>query len=373
MLLLAGVVALGGCQPPPVRIGFIGGLRGRLSDLVADGRNGAQLAVETLNEKGGRQRYELMVHDDEPDAGAIGALVDAAADRGDAFAVGPMTSSLAAGLLDEANRRRFVMISPTANSGALSKLDDYLFRVAAAAGPGAERLAQVAIDRGLETAAVMMDWRNRSYSEDFAKAFAVKFQALGGTRVEYVRYETRFDPDFADVAAQLLASHPKIVLLASGSIDASMVAQKLRRMDPKVALAVASWTAHDQFLQLGGPAVEGALVLQPLDLDSKAPSYLDFLRRYRARFGMAAGPAAALSYEAAMVGADAMKKTSPGRSLRDVLRVPGDWPGLQGPVVLDRFGDSGNRFFLSEVRGGRFTMLGDAAAKESRDRQADRP
>ena len=45
------------------------------------------------------------------------------------------------------------------------------------------------------------------------------------------------------------------------------------------------------------------------------------------------------------------------QTLRDVLSVPGTWPGLQHPVVLDHFGDSINRFHLSEVRKGHFVML----------------
>lgn len=357
ILALVGLAALCGCQPPPpIKVGFLGGFTGRLSDLAIDGRNGAQLAVETLNAQG-EQRYELRVHDNQHNVANSRAVLDAAVDEGDAFAVGPMTSALALEMAKQAALRQFVLISPTANSDALSGQDDYLFRVITAGGPGAEQLAHAVVDRGVRSAAVMMEWHNRIYSENFGQAFGRRFEALGGAPVDYVRYQTDAAPDFGTVAAQLLASHPAVVVLVCGAVDASIAAQALRRIDPQVRIAMASWAANEQLLQLGGRAVEGALVLQSLDLDSKAPAYLDFVHRYNARFGSTPGQAGVNSYEAVMMGVEGLRRRKSGETLRDVLRVPGSWPGLQAPVVLDRFGDSVNHFHLSEVRDGRFVML----------------
>jgi branched-chain amino acid transport system substrate-binding protein len=356
-LAAIGLAALCGCQPAaPVKVAFIGGLTGRVSELAIDGRNGAQLAVETLNAQSG-PRYELRVHDDGHRVDQARATVDAASDEGDAFAIGPMTSVLAKGIVDEAQKRQMVLISPTANSDELAGHDDYFFRVIPSAGPGAQKFAQAAVARGLDSAAVMMEWQNRTYSESFAKSFAARFEALGGAPVHYVHYETDQNPDYARVAAALLASHPKVVLLVCGAVDAAIVSQQLRRQDPSVRLAVASWAANVQLLQMGGRAVEGALVLQALDLDSHEPAYVDFRRRYGARFGGQPSQAAVYSYEAMMMGAEGLRRKQAGQSLRDVLRTPGHWPGLQEPIVLDAFGDSLSVFRLSEVRGGRFVML----------------
>ena len=357
-LAAIGLAALCGCQPAPtIQVGFIGGLSGHVSDLAIDGRNGAQLAVETLNAAAG-PHYELHIHDDGHAADRPAAIVDAAADEGDAFAVGPMTSVVAKLVLPEANRRQFVLISPTANSDELSGADDWFFRVIPPAGPGAEQIADAAISRGLRTASVMAEWRNRTYSESFAARFTTRFESQGGTPAKVVRYETDQNPDYPKIAEQLLSTHPRLVLLVCGAVDASIVAQQLRRLDADVQIAMASWAANVQLLQLGGRAIEGALVLQALDLDSQEPSYVDFRKRFVARFGNAPSQAAVFSYDATMMGAEGLRRKSDRQSLRDVLRAPGEWAGLQQPVVLDHFGDSIQRFHLSEVRQGRFAMLG---------------
>lgn len=118
-LALVGLAALCGCQPAPaIKVGFIGGLSGRVSELAIDARNGTQLAVETLNAATG-PRFELRVHDDRHSIEQAPAVIDAAADEGDAFAIGPMTSVLAGAMAPEATKRRLVLISPTANSDEL--------------------------------------------------------------------------------------------------------------------------------------------------------------------------------------------------------------------------------------------------------------
>ena len=356
-LAAIGLAALCGCQPAQtIKVAFIGGLSGRVSELAIDGRNGAQLAIETLNAQSG-PRYELRVHDDAHVIEDAAAAVDAVADEGDAFAVGPMTSIVAKNMVPEAAKRQLVLISPTANSDELSGIDDWFFRVIPAAGPGAEQLADAAVGRGLLSASVMADWGNRTYSESFANKFSARFQSEGGAPPTVVRYGADQSPDYAKIATDLLSTHPRLVLLVCGAVDASIAAQQLRRQDPDVHLAMASWAANVQLLQMGGRAIEGALVLQALDLDSPEPAYVEFRKRYVERFGNAPSQAAVFSYDATMMGAEGLRRKADGQSLRDVLRAPGTWPGLQSPVVLDHFGDSINRFHLSEVRKGRFVML----------------
>ena len=70
---VAGLLALAACAPPePLRLGFVGGLSGRVADLGIEGRNGAMLAVEQRNKLGGvnGRQVELVVEDDQQNVDA---------------------------------------------------------------------------------------------------------------------------------------------------------------------------------------------------------------------------------------------------------------------------------------------------------------
>ncbi|HWT16306.1 MAG TPA: ABC transporter substrate-binding protein, partial [Patescibacteria group bacterium] len=95
-MLVLGLVS--GCGPrEPVRVGFLGGLSGRVADLGESGRNGAQIAVEEVNRAGGigGRQVELIVRDDaqNPEK-AISAINELIGARVEAI-VGPMTSAMA--------------------------------------------------------------------------------------------------------------------------------------------------------------------------------------------------------------------------------------------------------------------------------------
>jgi branched-chain amino acid transport system substrate-binding protein len=54
ILLCGCFTLLGGCGPTePIRLGFLGGLSGRVADLGGAGRDGVQLAIEQANAGGG--------------------------------------------------------------------------------------------------------------------------------------------------------------------------------------------------------------------------------------------------------------------------------------------------------------------------------
>lgn len=348
-LMLAAMV---GCKPAPaVRIGFLGDV---ISELGIGGRNGALLAVETLNARH-RGGYELLVEDDHDDPDAARAAVASFASRGAVFVVGPMTSAMAVAAVPEANRLGIVLISPTATTDSLSGKDDFFFRTAADAPAGARQLAHLLHDRGVRSLAVLMDTANGAYSASFGHAAALEFQQLGGTAAE-VGYPSGKSLEFADAMRRISDSSPGAVILVNSPSDAAIATQHLRRVAPHAVIAISPWGANVQFLQVGARATEGVIALQAVDLDSPLPPMRDFVERYRTRFGELPTTPAVQGYEAVMLGVAALARRGAG-SLRATLAVPGQWTGLDGDFSLDAFGDTRRALHLAVVHEGRFEPL----------------
>lgn len=349
----AVLLGLAGCRPPQsVRIGFLGDL---VSELGAGGRNGAQIAVETLN-AGPGTRYELRIEDDRNDPAAARAALVSFASGGTAFVVGPMTSAMAVAAVPQANSLGIVLISPTATTDVLSAKDDFFFRTAADAPAGARQLARLLRQRGLRSVVVLEDLANDAYSSSFGHAASVEFMKLGATAAPEVGYASGQSLAFADAMARIDHAAPEAVILVNSPSDAAIVTQHLRRIARHEVIALSPWGANIQYVQIGGRAAEGAIALQAVDLDSPLPRMRDFVARYKARFGETPTTAAVQSFEAVMLGVDALNRRG-AQSLRATLSVPGPWTGLDGTYALDAYGDTQRALHLTEVRNGRFEAL----------------
>jgi branched-chain amino acid transport system substrate-binding protein len=359
--LTLAVLGLPACSPPePVRLGFLGGLSGRVADLGIEGRNGATLAVELRNKAGGvkGRPVELLVEDDQqnPDAArrAVGTLIE----RKVAAIVGPMTSAMATVTVPLVNQAQLVMISPTVTTTTLTGIDDYFFRVLADTTSYASKSADYHFNRaGLRRVAAAFDLSNRSYAESWLEDYRTAFTALGGKLVDRVSFSSGGEILFADLARQLLKGRPDGVLILANSVDAAMLCQHLRRLDSSIRLATSEWAATEQLVELGGKSVEGIMVGQFLDRQGTQKDYLDFQSAFFKRFGKAPGFAGLKAFDAANVALEAIAQQSSGQTLKQSLLTRKTFPGTQAPVVFDSFGDTSGETFLATVKDGSFVPL----------------
>ena len=141
VLLLGALLSCG--KSEPIKVGFVGGLSGRVADLGIGGRNGATIAVEERNAAGGvkGRLVELVVRNDEQDPKvALQAVEELIALPVQAI-VGHTTSAMSVTTVGLVTERKMVMVSPTSTADELSQRDDYFFRVVAATRENAARNA----------------------------------------------------------------------------------------------------------------------------------------------------------------------------------------------------------------------------------------
>lgn len=364
LLITAAAGLLGGlaacAEARPLRIGFLGGLSGRVADLGLGGRNGAQLAVEDANAAGGGRAVELLTRDDEQNNDTARQRLAELFDAGVAFVVGPMTSSVAVAVVPLAGQRGVPLISPTAGTAELSGLDDAFFRVLP--DPRVATLPQAAalLSRGRRRLLTMADLSNRPFSVGWNTAAAKAFTTGGGVVVESLEFEARPGLKFTELAARVadaaLRQQADCFLLAASATDSALVLQHLRRLSPQLAFALSPWAGTEELPALGGRAVEGTLVVQFFDRQSRAPRYVDFAARFARRFGEAPGYPAVNAYDATQIGLALLRSTEPTQLL-PALRQPREHDALQRRLSIDRFGDSSTPIFLAEIHDGRYLSV----------------
>jgi branched-chain amino acid transport system substrate-binding protein len=359
VLLVAASLAIVACQTEkqPIKVGFVGGLTGRYSDLGVSGRNGVLLAVEEANESGGIRGRELVLltKDDMQDEKTAVAVDRELLAEGVVAIIGHMTSTMSVAAVPLMNENKTVMISPTATANALDAQDDFFIRMEPASRKQTESLARYAFSKaGLKRVAALYDASNRVYSEDYLNAFSSLFNKLGGRVVAVASFPTTFDLSFSHVVSRTLHSKPDGILLIAHSSDAAGFCQQIRKTGCRAVIISSGWAMTDVFLQNGGKAVEGVVFDNLINIDSKEKRYRDFKTKFETRFGTSPSFGAVHGYEAARLLVDALKvNDAPSRLKESILGLEKVY-GLFGDFTLSRFGDPERSSFIMSVKNGSY-------------------
>ncbi len=352
---------LTGCDNnKPINVGFVGGLTGRLSDLGIAGRNGVILAIEEINKAGGinKRPIELITKDDKQDPEVAVNVDKELIDEGVVAIIGHMTSAMSIAALPLINKKQILMISPTTSTNKLFGIDDYFLRVTPPNKSETDHLARHAFKgMNLKKMAAVYDLSNRAYTEGYFSNFKSKFESMGGEFVRAVKISSGQEINFTNLAKALLGPDPDGLLIVAGALDTAMISQHIRMTDSKVPILSCGWAMTDDFLQHGGPAVEGVNFSHPLDKGSQHETYLGFKERFGKRFGHDPNFAAIKGYETAYVLLEALAKNDDPKKLKDTILDQEVFQGIQGDFKIDKYGDPQRKLFLITVKDGQLKTL----------------
>lgn len=362
VMLVCGLCLMVSACPdkPPLKIGFIGGLTGRVADLGVAGRDGVIFAIEEKNQAGGvaGRQVELVVKDDRQEADSARQGVDELIAERVVAVVGPMTSSMAVVVQPMINAAGMVMISPTVKTDQLSSQDDFFLRVTTPLSRNARQLASHAVGRlNMKKIAVVYDVSNRSFTETWLNYFDEALQQAGGTIVFSEAFTSQPEVQFLPIAERLLLAEPEGVLFLSNAIDTALLAQQIRKLQSPVALFCTEWAFTTDLLSFGGRAVNGMTSFHSFNTDSREARYLAFKDKFTRRFGYAPSFATVLAYDAATFLFSGLEQNPAREGLKEALLKIGSFPGLQSTVTVDRFGDVDRRLFMTVVTDGQFKVV----------------
>ena len=207
ILCCLSVLLLACSSKEPVKIGFLGGMSGRVADLGVAGRNGAMLAIEQRNASGGilGRPVTLIVRDDEQNPEVAQKAVADLLSQKIELIIGPMTSSIAMAVLDQVNASKSILLSPTVTTTELTGKDDNFMRVTGDTGSYATKVARYQVQKfGRRTVAVIYDQNNRSYTESWFRDFRREFERQGGSVGTVQTYGSSPSTSFNQLAQTLL-------------------------------------------------------------------------------------------------------------------------------------------------------------------------
>ncbi|MEG2001036.1 MAG: ABC transporter substrate-binding protein [Evtepia sp.] len=267
-----------------LKMGFIGPLSGDNALYGNGAANGAKIAVEEINAKGGMQ-IELNPQDDEGDNEKAVNAYNNLKDWGAQMIVGCVTSSPCVAVSTDAFNDRMFMLTPSASSPDATKGKDNIYQLCFSDPNQGKVSAKYIMDNKLaEKVAIIYD-NSDPYSNGIYQTFTSAAKELGMNIVS----ETSFTKDTAnDFSVQLAAAQKagaELIFLPIYYTPASLIMAQAKTMQytPKFF----GCDGLDGLLTLEGfdtKLAEGVMLLTPFAADADDAATKSFVEKYKAAY-----------------------------------------------------------------------------------------
>lgn len=336
-----------------VKIGHILPISGPLSPYSEGFRDGVRLAVDEVNGQGGvgGWTFELIEEDTGTDASkaaeATRKLIDV---DGVSVIIGAYASSCTMAAAPICEENQVVLVSPASTSPLVSDAGNYIFRVVPSDELQGVAMAQLALEKGYKTAAIIAI--NNQYGIGLEQVFKRVFEAGGGSVVVIVRYELGA-ASYKTELGRLKAANPDVIIDVSYADDGAIIFKQAKELGIASPWICAEGVADEAIF--GAPGVADAMMgmmgTKPTSPEGSAASKA-FLDAYNAKFGKGPGIYADYAYDAAMIAMNAVGRAgSSGDAIRGAMSTVGNnYEGASGTKTFDDKGDVEGEYIIWQVQ-----------------------
>ena len=324
---------------------------------------GIRLGIEYVNGSGGiRGRHIVPVEkDDQGDPGVARRVAqELAEDRTIVAVIGHQSSQICLETASVYDYYGMVMVTSNASTPRLTREGRRrVFRTVPNDLQVGDELARLARRLGLKR---LLIYRvDSDYGIGLANAFHSSAEEQDLDVADRMMYDDSLvDSEMRQQLDRMNRYFSADALMLVGVVPSAVrVVKFAREVGMQIPILSGDGLDEPELIPLAGPSAEGAIVASTFDPDSTQTETVDFVRRYRERYGIVPETDAAEGYDAALLLAHAMGTAdSPAPDdIAEALRNVKSWKGATGECSMTDNGDAVKRTIFRTVSGGRFRML----------------
>lgn len=280
-----------------IKIGGIGPLTGSGAVYGMATRNGAQIAVDEINAKGGMQ-FELNFQDDEADAEKGTNAYNTLKDWGMQIVYGCTTTGSCVAVAAETNADRYFQITPSASSVDVTKDHDNVFQVCFTDPNQGSTAADFVAGKSMATKVAVIYNNGDAYSTGIATAFAAEAKAKGMQVVSTTTFPDDSNTDFSVQLGDAKAKGAELVFMPIYYTPASLVLSQAKAM--KYSPIFFGGDGMDGILSMEGfdtATAEGLMLMTPFNASAANEKTVAFVKAYKSAYSEVPNQFAADGYD----------------------------------------------------------------------------
>ena len=347
--VLAGLAA--GCgggekKADTIKVGANLEMTGGSASYGISSKNAIELAFKEINEKGGinGKQLELVVADNKSEAAeATNAMQKLVSQDNVVAVIGPNLSSsvIAASAIN--NSAKVLDIAPMATNPyvtvdqASGKTKDFNYRTCFIDPFQGTVMAKFATaELGVGNAAILID-NSSDYAKGLAQFFKENFVKEGGAVTAEESYLQK-DTDFKATLTKIKATNPDFLYVPGYYQEVGLIVKQAREFGMNMPIAGGDgWDSAKMPEIAGAAALNNTYFSSLYSLEDSSDINKNFVAAYEKAYGQKPDVFAALSYDSALLVAEAIKNagsTEPAKISEAMAKING-FSGVSGSVTFD--------------------------------------
>jgi branched-chain amino acid transport system substrate-binding protein len=330
----------GAAAPKELKLAVLAPLSGPVPTFGEMTRDGALLAIEEWNAKGGVLGATIVpiVEDSQctPDP-AVNAANKVVNQDKVHYIIGEVCSSASIPISEIANAAKVVQISPTSTNPSVTVDGNgvtkaYIFRACFIDPFQGQVAAKFALENlGAKTAFIMSDQAN-DYVKGLAEFFEKSFTAAGGTIVGKESY-TSSDTDFSAILAKIADAKPDTVYLPDYYNIVNLATKQAKEKGITAPfMGGDGWDSAD----LDKVAADGGYFTNHYSPDDPRPEVQNFRKAFEAKYNKTPDAQGALAYDATNLMLEAIKAAGSDDTDKVKAALEGiTFKGVSGTITFD--------------------------------------
>ena len=344
-------------KPRAPKIAVLGPLTGELEFYGNEASNGAELASDELDAKGGinGQEFDLLVFDTKGQIAGARQGIQAFSEHKVLAIVGAATGEVSFSASKQLNDNQLIMIS----AGSRRRLGDtgpYNFRITLNDPQAVKSLIGYIVKE--------KKWKNFAILSSVVNDYSIKLTAsfknalfdhnLNLTHELFLwpvamTHQSTDDTSIAVQITKLKKDTPDALIYTGDGKEASEIVREMRKQGVNIPLVGSEDLMIPEFTSLGSDAY-GTIVYGGFDVNAENPMVRKFVEAYTTKFGQPPTRLAALSYDAYRILAQAIRLSPSLRPshVRQALTSIKNFAGVTGKTTITSSGEAVKEPFIFE-------------------------
>lgn len=326
-------------------------------------RRGVELAVEEINNQKRLPKTLSVIFEDDKMSPTDGVSAFQKLVNVDhvPLVLGPFGSSIVLAAAPIANQTKTVILTASATADKIADAGDYVFRIVPPNSKQGADLAHFAFVKLHRKRAAIL-YQTNDYGITLRDAFDKTFQGLGGAVVGAEGYPLGAT-DYRAALTKLKGSKPDVVFYPLHQAEAAVMLRQAKELGYDADFISADGAYTEDLIKAAGNAAEGSYFsTMALAFGVADQAIARFQNTFKAKFNQDPDVYSAYYYEATNLVAQVLRDSgATGEAMRkglDAMNGARAFHGITGTTSFDSRGEVDKPFYIYQVKGGKFILVG---------------